>query len=105
MASLNRFLAKSVENSLPFFKTLKKCTKKSDFSWTWEAEEAFRQMKKVIANLPALTTPIEGEELIIYLVAAKEPVSAVLMTERDGKQMPIYFVSRALKGRKLITHL
>ncbi|GJX01132.1 reverse transcriptase domain-containing protein [Tanacetum coccineum] len=29
LASLNRFLAKSVEKSLPFFKTLKKCTKKA----------------------------------------------------------------------------
>ncbi|GJX53502.1 reverse transcriptase domain-containing protein [Tanacetum coccineum] len=31
LASLNRFLAKSAKKSLPFFKTLKKCTKKSDF--------------------------------------------------------------------------
>ncbi|GKE80167.1 reverse transcriptase domain-containing protein, partial [Tanacetum coccineum] len=31
LASLNRFLSKSAEKSLPFFKTLKKCTKKSDF--------------------------------------------------------------------------
>ncbi|GKA31533.1 reverse transcriptase domain-containing protein [Tanacetum coccineum] len=33
----------------------------------------------------------------MYLAAAKEVISAVLMTERDGKQMPIYFVSRALQ--------
>ncbi|GJT08457.1 reverse transcriptase domain-containing protein [Tanacetum coccineum] len=45
LASLNRFLAKSAEKSLPFFKTLKKCMKKSDFHWTTEAEEAFKQMK------------------------------------------------------------
>ncbi|GJZ86751.1 reverse transcriptase domain-containing protein [Tanacetum coccineum] len=31
LASLNRFLSKSVEKSLPLFKTLKKCIKKSDF--------------------------------------------------------------------------
>ncbi|GJY38812.1 reverse transcriptase domain-containing protein [Tanacetum coccineum] len=31
LASLTRFLSKSAEKSLPFFKTLKKCTKKSDF--------------------------------------------------------------------------
>ncbi|GKD96379.1 reverse transcriptase domain-containing protein [Tanacetum coccineum] len=31
LASLNRFLAKSAEKSLPFFKTLKKSTKKSNF--------------------------------------------------------------------------
>ncbi|GJZ08660.1 reverse transcriptase domain-containing protein [Tanacetum coccineum] len=40
----------------------------------------------------------EKEELIVYLAAAKEAVSAVLMTEREAKQMPIYFVSRALRG-------
>ncbi|GKE81893.1 reverse transcriptase domain-containing protein [Tanacetum coccineum] len=98
LASLNRFLAKSVEKSLPFFKTLKKCTRKSDFYWTTEAEEAFKQMKQLTAELPMLVVPMEKEELIVYLAAAKETVSAVLMTEREAKQMPIYFVSRALRG-------
>nr|GEX17007.1 retrovirus-related Pol polyprotein from transposon opus [Tanacetum cinerariifolium] len=58
LASLNKFLAKSAEKSLPFFKTLKKCTKKSDFQWTTEAEAAFKQMKKLIVELPTLTTPM-----------------------------------------------
>ncbi|GKB31380.1 reverse transcriptase domain-containing protein [Tanacetum coccineum] len=86
LASLNRFLSKSAEKSLPLFKTLKKCTKKSDFQWTAEAEMAFKQMKKLIAELPMLTAPKEKEELIMYLAAAKEAISAVLMTERDGNK-------------------
>ncbi|GJZ59213.1 reverse transcriptase domain-containing protein [Tanacetum coccineum] len=94
LSSLNRFLSKSAEKSLPFFKTLKK----SDFQWTAEVEMAFKKMKKLIAELPMLTAPKEKEELIMYLAAAKEAISVVLMTERDGKQMPIYFVSRALQG-------
>ncbi|GJR92055.1 reverse transcriptase domain-containing protein [Tanacetum coccineum] len=101
LASRNRFLSKSAEKSLPFFKTLKKCTKKSDFQWTTEAEMAFKQMKKSIAELPMLTAPKEKEELIIYLTVAKEAISAVLMIERDGKQIPIYFVSRALQGPEI----
>ncbi|GJR67759.1 reverse transcriptase domain-containing protein [Tanacetum coccineum] len=101
LASLNRFLAKSVEKSLPFFKTLKKCTKNSDFHWTAEAEEAFKKMKQLIVELPMLTAPMEKEELIAYLAAAKETISAVLMTERETKQMPIYFVSRALRGPEI----
>ncbi|GJV90649.1 reverse transcriptase domain-containing protein [Tanacetum coccineum] len=101
LASLNRFLSKSTEKSLPFFKTLKKCTKKSDFQWTREAEIAFRQMKKLIAELPMLTAPKKREELIMYLAAAKEPISAVLMTEREGKQMLVYFMSRALQGSEI----
>ncbi|GKA34191.1 reverse transcriptase domain-containing protein [Tanacetum coccineum] len=66
LASLNRFLSKSVEKSLPFFKTLKKCTKKSDFQWTTKAKVAFKQIKKLISELPTLTAPI------IYLAAANE---------------------------------
>ncbi|GKB28189.1 reverse transcriptase domain-containing protein [Tanacetum coccineum] len=49
-----------------------------------------------------LTAPKEKEDLIMYLAAAKEAISAVLMTEWDGKQMPIYFVSRALQGLEVI---
>ncbi|GJS27231.1 reverse transcriptase domain-containing protein [Tanacetum coccineum] len=70
----------------------------SDFQWTPEAEEAFKQMKKLIAELPTLTAPREREELIIYLAAAKEAISAVLMTDREGRQIPVYFVSRTLRG-------
>ncbi|GKC46851.1 reverse transcriptase domain-containing protein [Tanacetum coccineum] len=85
LASLNRFLAKSVEKSLPFFKTLKKCTKKSDFLWTTEAEEEFKQMKHLIAELPMLNTPMEKEELIVYLAAAKETQSI----KRSGNKLHV----------------
>ncbi|GKC86471.1 reverse transcriptase domain-containing protein [Tanacetum coccineum] len=97
LASLNRFLSKSAEKSLSFFKTLKKCTKKSDFQWTAEAEAAFKEMKKLIAKLPTLTSPMEKEELIVYLAAAREAISAVLMTKREAKQMSVYFASCALQ--------
>ncbi|GJV31106.1 reverse transcriptase domain-containing protein [Tanacetum coccineum] len=101
LASLNRFLSKSVEKSLPFFKTLKKCTKKSDFQWTAEAEVAFKQMKKLIAELSTLTAPMEKDELIVYLADVREAVSTMLMTKSETKQMPIYFVSRALQGPEI----
>ncbi|GKC79347.1 reverse transcriptase domain-containing protein [Tanacetum coccineum] len=75
--------------------------KKSNFQWIEEAEMAFKQMKKLIAELPMLTAPKEKEELIIYLADAKEAISTVLMMEKDGKQMPIYFVSHALQGPEI----
>nr|GFC97146.1 reverse transcriptase domain-containing protein [Tanacetum cinerariifolium] len=62
---------------------------------------AFKEMKQSIAELPMLTAPKKKEELIMYLAAAKEAISAVLMTERDGKQVPVYFVSRALQGPEI----
>ncbi|GJS57219.1 putative reverse transcriptase domain-containing protein, partial [Tanacetum coccineum] len=54
--------------------------------------------KQLIAELSMLAAPMEKEELIVYLAATKETVSTVLMTEREAKQMPIYFVSMGLKG-------
>ncbi|GJZ57305.1 reverse transcriptase domain-containing protein [Tanacetum coccineum] len=37
---------------------------------------------------------------MMYLAAANEAVSAVLLTKRNGKQMPIHYVSRSLQGAK-----
>ncbi|GKB33347.1 reverse transcriptase domain-containing protein [Tanacetum coccineum] len=87
--------------SLPPPRCLKDVQRKSGFYWTKETEEAFKQMKQLIAELPMLVTPMEKEKLIIYLVAAKETVSAVLITEQEAKQMPIYLVSGALRGPKV----
>ncbi|GKG22797.1 reverse transcriptase domain-containing protein, partial [Tanacetum coccineum] len=66
--------------------------------WTDEAESVFKQMKQHIVELLMLMAPEENEELIVYLAAARETVSAVLMIEREAKQMAIYFVSQALRG-------
>nr|GFC09092.1 reverse transcriptase domain-containing protein [Tanacetum cinerariifolium] len=101
LASLNRFLSKSAEKSLPLFRTLKKCIKKSDFRWTAEAEQAFQQLKQHLSDLPLLVAPKPQEELIMYLSATHGAISAVLMTERGATQTPIYFISRALQGPEL----
>nr|GEV99438.1 reverse transcriptase domain-containing protein [Tanacetum cinerariifolium] len=101
LASLNRFLSKSAEKSLPLFQTIKKCIKKSDFHWTAEAEQAFKQLKQHLSELPLLVALKPKEELIIYLSATYGAISAVLMTERGMVQMPIYFISCALQGPEL----
>ncbi|GKB49981.1 reverse transcriptase domain-containing protein, partial [Tanacetum coccineum] len=89
------------EKSLPLFKTLKKCIKKSDFHWTPEAEQAFKQLKQHLSKLPMLVAPKPKEELIVYLFASHGAISAVLITERDKVQTPVYFVSRALRDPEL----
>ncbi|GJS97649.1 reverse transcriptase domain-containing protein [Tanacetum coccineum] len=87
LAALNCFLSKSAERSLPFLDTLKKCTNKKDFRWTEAAEAAFLEMKKLVSKLLTHTIPKKGKTLMMYLAAANEAVSAVLHTERDGRQM------------------
>nr|GEY12118.1 reverse transcriptase domain-containing protein [Tanacetum cinerariifolium] len=101
LASLNRFLSKSAEKSLLLFKTLKKCIKKSDFHWTSDAEQAFKQLNQHLSKLPLLVAPKPKEELIVYLSASYGAISAVLMTERRMVLTPVYFVRYALQGPKL----
>ncbi|GJS37980.1 reverse transcriptase domain-containing protein [Tanacetum coccineum] len=100
-SKFKQVLVKVSQKITAFLQNLEKVHKKSDFQWTQEAEAAFKQMKKLIAELPMLTAPKEKEELIVYLAAAKEAISAVLMTDREGKQVPVYFVSRALRGPEI----
>nr|GEU56884.1 hypothetical protein [Tanacetum cinerariifolium] len=55
-------------------------------------------MKKLIAELPTLTTPKKEEELMVYLSAANEAVSVALLVERDGRQTLIHYISQTLQG-------
>ncbi|GKD01967.1 reverse transcriptase domain-containing protein [Tanacetum coccineum] len=92
---------KKSEKSLPIFKTLKKCIKKSDFHWTPEAKQAFKQSKQHLSELPLLVAPKPKEELIVYLLASYGAISAVLMSKRGTVQTSVYFVSSALQGLEL----
>ncbi|GJU39558.1 reverse transcriptase domain-containing protein [Tanacetum coccineum] len=89
---------KDSERALPFFNTLKNITKenKHEYQWTPEAEEAFQQMKRLIMSLPSLTSPFSEETLYAYLAVSREAVSAVLLTDRNGRQCPVQYVSRTL---------
>nr|GEZ18614.1 reverse transcriptase domain-containing protein [Tanacetum cinerariifolium] len=75
--------------------------KESDFHWTVKAEQAFKQLKQHISELPLLVAPKPKEELIIYLFATYGAISVVLMIERGTVQTPIYFISHALQGSEL----
>jgi hypothetical protein len=64
---------------LPFFRHLRKS---GPFSWTEEAERAFQELKQHLVSLPILVAPEPGESLYLYIVAASETVSMVLVAER-----------------------
>nr|XP_043638087.1 uncharacterized protein LOC122609091 [Erigeron canadensis] len=98
LAALHRFLSKSADKSLPFFKTLKGCLEKQHFRWTEEAQRAFDKLKEHLCQLPMVTAPKAGETLQMYLAASEETISAVLMANRKEGQQPIYYVSRVLQG-------
>nr|GEY15890.1 reverse transcriptase domain-containing protein [Tanacetum cinerariifolium] len=67
-------------------------------SKTSESEQAFKQLKQHLSELPLLAAPKPKEELFVYLSASYRAISTVLMTERGAAQMPVYFVSHTLQG-------
>ena len=94
MAALGRFLSRSADKSLAFFRVLKRAT----FNWDDEAEQAFKQLKEYLAGIPKLVSPLPGETLYLYLAVSEYAISAVLVAERDKNQHPVYFISHAFRG-------
>ncbi|KAH9768928.1 Ribonuclease H [Citrus sinensis] len=64
--------------------------------WTPECEGAFGQLKEYLARAPLLSTPREGDQLLLYLAISKQATSSVLVREEEGKQHPVYYTSKAL---------
>jgi hypothetical protein len=93
ITALNRFISRSTDKCLPFFKILRKA-----FMWSEECEEAFGKLKEYLTNSPLLSRPTEGEILYLYLAVSPLAVSSALVKEDSGIQKPIYFTSKALHG-------
>jgi len=100
LASLNR---KSAEKCLPFFKALKGS---GNIEWGEEQAKAFEDLKQYIEKLAVMSSPSEKAELLLYISTSGTAVSAALVEERTIEgvlaQVPIYFVSEALNGSKLL---
>jgi hypothetical protein len=101
VAALNRFISRSTERRLPFFKALK-----GKIEWSPEKSKAFAELKEYIEKMAILLPPSPSEPLFLYVAASKAVVSAALVREVDGEKgkhhSPVYFVSEALSGSKLL---
>uniref|UniRef100_A0A2N9J6Z4 Integrase catalytic domain-containing protein n=1 Tax=Fagus sylvatica TaxID=28930 RepID=A0A2N9J6Z4_FAGSY len=93
VAALNRFMSRSIDKCLPFFKTLKKA-----FEWTDECQQAFEELKKYLTEPPLLSPSKQGEELYLYLAVSPTAISFALIREEEKRQLPVYYTSRALRG-------
>ena len=65
VAALNRFVSKTTDKCLPFFRVLRK-----SFEWTDECQKAFEDLKKYLSSPPLLSPSVPGEELYLYIAVS-----------------------------------
>jgi hypothetical protein len=105
IATLNLFMTKLAERSLPFFVVLKGSR---SFQWGLEQQATFDALKDHLQKLPTLASPQLDQPLILYVSATHRVVSGAIVQEREickegrklSQQVPIYFISEALAGSK-----
>jgi ribonuclease HI len=101
LATLNRFISKSVERSLPFLKTLRGA---KDFTWGPEQAASFASLKQHLSDLAILTSPDPLLPLLLYITASPHAVNTALVQEQDRegttRQCPVYYVSEVLTASK-----
>lgn len=76
ITTLSRFIARSADRSLPFFKILRKGSK---FEWTEQCQKVFNDLKRHLATLLLLTKPAPKEALYLYFAVGEESISFVLI--------------------------
>jgi hypothetical protein len=82
MAALGRFIARSGEKDLPFFKLMKHTGK---FEWTPKADKAFAELKRYLMSPPIMVARMFHEPLLLYIAVTPRTASAILVAERDAK--------------------
>ena len=103
LASLSRFLSRLGEKAIPLYQLMKKMDK---FIWTPKADEAFKELKRMLSTAPVLAAPIEKEPMMLYIAATTRVISIVMVVELPEKdkaqlvQRPVYYVSEVLSTSK-----
>jgi hypothetical protein len=71
MASLNKFISRSVERNLPFFEILKSA---EVFQWGSAQQKAFEELKQYLIDLTTLIPPSSGTPLLLYVADWLSPI-------------------------------
>ena len=80
--------------------------KSTHFEWNDQADQAFHELKKMLATPPVLAAPTEKEPMLVYIAATSRVVSTVVVVQRpeEGRaqlvQRPVYYLSEVLSSSK-----
>ncbi|PKA47437.1 RNA-directed DNA polymerase like [Apostasia shenzhenica] len=77
VTALSRFISKSSERCIPFFKILRG----GNQAWNEDCTKAFQSLKEYLLSPPLLSAPVQDEDLFLYLSTTDNSVSAVIVQE------------------------
>ena len=102
LASVNRFISRLGEKALPLYRLMKKT---NHFEWNDQADQAFHELKKMLATPLVLAAPTEKEPMLLYIAATSRVVSTVIVQcPEEGRaqpvQRPVYYLSEVLSTSK-----
>ena len=98
LAALGWFISRFIDRLKPFFTTLKGA---NQARWNEECDKAFMEIKQYLAEPPILLILEVGETLFVYLAVSDVVVSVALFKENvNGRQRPLFFVSKSLADAK-----
>ena len=63
---MNCFISRLGEKSLPLYRLMKKTT---HFKWNDQADQAFHELKKMLATPPVLAAPTKKDPMLLYIAA------------------------------------
>ena len=66
LASLSWFVSRLGEKALPLYQLMKKTDK---FVWSSQADEAFVELKRMLATATILASPLSKEPMLLYVAA------------------------------------
>ncbi|KAK0599178.1 hypothetical protein LWI29_003000 [Acer saccharum] len=93
LASLSKFIAKSTDRCLPFFKALKKG---KGVEWNEDCEKAFQALKITLDRHRCYQNRKQEKYCTCTCPSSEVATSSVLVRQEDGIQKPIYYTSKAL---------
>ena len=74
---------------------------KEPYNWNKEQEEGFNYLKESLVTCATLAHPDYSQPMIIHPDASGYGLGAILLQVIDGKEKPLGFASRLLKGSEL----
>ncbi|XP_059658416.1 uncharacterized protein LOC132304703 [Cornus florida] len=70
----------------------------SEFRWNEDHQQAFDQLKKLLASTATMIAPQIGVPLRLYITSTKRSIGALLAQEKDGRECSVCYISRIIQG-------